>query len=112
MQTYEGKPDAAFRGGTIVVYLDPVVLISAMAAVSRSMAFGITSSTSYVCEFRQDQFIWVTSRPLIAPFILARTLSTLDHVARERIAWNVVMSYSNSAAQAMGHDKVQPSEAR
>ena len=49
---------------------------------------------------------------MIAPFILARTWSTLDHVTRGRIAWNVVTSYSNSAAQAMGHDKVSPSEER
>ena len=28
------------------------------------------------------------------------------------MAWNVVTSYSNSAAQALGHDKVQPSEER
>lgn len=48
----------------------------------------------------------------LAPFILARTWSTLDHVTRGRIAWNVVTSYSNSAAQAMGHDKVKPSEER
>ena len=34
----------------MVAYLDPVVLISAMAAVSKSVAFGITSSTSYVCK--------------------------------------------------------------
>jgi len=50
MQTYQGKPDATFRGGSMVAYLDPVVLISAMAAVSKSVAFGITSSTSYICK--------------------------------------------------------------
>ncbi|RDW63905.1 nitrilotriacetate monooxygenase component A IIA synthase subunit A [Coleophoma crateriformis] len=95
MSTYQGKPDATFRGGSMVAYLDPVVLISAMAAVTKSVAFGITGSTSY-----------------INPFILARTWSTLDHVTRGRIAWNVVTSYSNSAAQAMGFDKVRPSEER
>jgi hypothetical protein len=54
MQTYEGKPDATFRGGSMVAYLDPVVLISAMAAVSKSVAFGITSSTSYTCIFSKS----------------------------------------------------------
>lgn len=49
MSTYQGKPDATFRGGSMVAYLDPVVLISAMAAVTKSVAFGVTSSTSYIC---------------------------------------------------------------
>jgi alkanesulfonate monooxygenase SsuD/methylene tetrahydromethanopterin reductase-like flavin-dependent oxidoreductase (luciferase family) len=51
MQTCEGKPDATFKGGSMVAYLSSVVLISAMAAVSKSVAFGITSSTSYICGF-------------------------------------------------------------
>lgn len=50
MSTYQGKPDATFRGGSMVAYLDPVVLISAMAAVTKSVAFGVTSSTSYICK--------------------------------------------------------------
>jgi alkanesulfonate monooxygenase SsuD/methylene tetrahydromethanopterin reductase-like flavin-dependent oxidoreductase (luciferase family) len=30
--------------------MDPVVMVSAMAAVTKSEAFGITGSTSYICE--------------------------------------------------------------
>lgn len=48
MQTYEGKPDALYRGGSMVGYLDPVTLVSAMAAVTKSVSFGITGSTSYI----------------------------------------------------------------
>lgn len=32
----------------MVGYLDPVTLVSAMAAVTNSVAFGITGSTSYI----------------------------------------------------------------
>jgi alkanesulfonate monooxygenase SsuD/methylene tetrahydromethanopterin reductase-like flavin-dependent oxidoreductase (luciferase family) len=51
MQTYEGKPDALYRGGSMVGYLDPVTLVSAMAAVTKSVGFGITGSTSYIRQF-------------------------------------------------------------
>lgn len=48
----------------------------------------------------------------IAPYILARTWSSLDHITRGRIGWNVVTSYSESAAKAMGKDRVPPSHER
>ena len=81
-ETYGNDMAATFRGGSQVAQMDPVVFISAMAAVTQSVAFGVTGSTSY-----------------LTPYILARTWSTLDHVTNGRIAWNVVTSYSNSAAQ-------------
>ena len=37
----------------MVGYLDPVTLISAMAAVTESVAFGITGSTSYISMLNQ-----------------------------------------------------------
>ncbi|RDW95108.1 luciferase-like protein [Coleophoma crateriformis] len=94
-ETYQGSPAATYRGGSQVGTMDPVCIVSAMAAVTKTVAFGITGSTSY-----------------INPFILARTWSTLDHLTRGRISWNVVTSYSNSAARCMGKDKVLPSEER
>lgn len=56
-----------------------------MAAVTRSLSFGITSSTSY------EQ-----------PFALARRFSTLDHLTGGRVAWNIVTSYLESAARNFG----------
>lgn len=93
-EIYQNSMDATFKGGSQVAHLDPVVLISAMAAVTKSVAFGITGSTSY-----------------ISPYILARTWSTLDHVTRGRVAWNVVTSFSESAGNAMGKE-VLPSAQR
>lgn len=94
-ETYGNDMAATFRGGSQVAQMDPVVFISAMAAVTESVAFGVTGSTSY-----------------IPPYILARTWSTLDHVTDGRIAWNAVTSYSNSAAKAMGREQVMSHDER
>jgi len=56
-----------------------------MAAVTKSLSFGITASTSYV-----------------SPFLLSRRYSTLDHLSNGRVAWNVVTSYLESAAKNLG----------
>ncbi|KAF7534778.1 hypothetical protein G7054_g5929 [Neopestalotiopsis clavispora] len=86
---YGGNMDAVFRAGVQVAQLDPLVIISAMAAVTKSISFGVTGSTSY-----------------IPPFPLARTFSSLDHLTKGRIAWNVVTSWSQAAADAFGKDLV------
>lgn len=62
--------------------------ISALAAATESIGFGITSSTTY------EQ-----------PYSLARKFSTLDHLTNGRVAWNVVTSYLESAARNFGLDK-------
>ncbi|KAK5701365.1 hypothetical protein LTR17_022648 [Elasticomyces elasticus] len=82
---YGGNMDAVLRAGVQVAQLDPLVIISAMAAVTESVSFGVTGSVTYV-----------------PPFALARTFSSLDHLTEGRIAWNVVMSWSNAAADAFG----------
>lgn len=58
-------------------------------AVTKSLSFGVTGSTSY-----------------IPPFPLARTFSTLDHLTKGRMAWNVVTSWSQAAADAFGKELV------
>jgi len=66
-----------------------------MASVTKSLGFGVTGSTSY-----------------LTPFILARTMSTLDHLTEGRVAWNIVTSWSKSAALALGADDVVPHDER
>lgn len=58
-----------------------------MAAVTKNLAFGITASTSFE-----------------NPFILAKRFSTLDHMTKGRIAWNIVTSYKKGAFKAIGLD--------
>ncbi|MBB1582953.1 LLM class flavin-dependent oxidoreductase [Serratia sp. OS31] len=64
---------------------DPLLLVSAMAAVTHHLGFGITANLSYE-----------------APYPFARRLSTLDHLTQGRIGWNIVTGYLDSAARAMG----------
>lgn len=61
--------------------------ISAMAAVTKNLAFGITASTSFE-----------------PPFLLAKRFSTLDHFTQGRIGWNIVTGWKKAAFKAIGLD--------
>ena len=90
-----GSPDSAIRSGAQVPKHDPLMAVSAMAHVTKHLGFGITASTSHEI-----------------PAVLARRFSSLDHLTRGRIGWNVVTGYSDSAAKAVGRDGVSPHDAR
>ncbi|UUQ67361.1 LLM class flavin-dependent oxidoreductase [Pseudomonas fuscovaginae UPB0736] len=64
---------------------DPLLLVSAMAAVTKNLGFGLTANLTYE-----------------TPYLFARRLSTLDHLSRGRVGWNIVTGYLDSAAKAMG----------
>jgi FMN-dependent oxidoreductase (nitrilotriacetate monooxygenase family) len=80
-----GSPDAAVRHAVQVPVNDPMLLIPAMAAVTRHLGFGVTANLTY------EQ-----------PFLFARRMSTLDHLTGGRIGWNIVTGYLDSAARAAG----------
>ncbi|WP_129660841.1 LLM class flavin-dependent oxidoreductase [Rothia uropygialis] len=82
---YGGNGDATARGGVQYPLLDPLVVVTAMAQGTENLGFGVTASVSY------EQ-----------PYLLARTLSTLDHFTDGRVAWNIVTSYQDSAAKNLG----------
>ncbi len=84
---YGGNHDAAIRHGAQIPVSDPLLLVSAQAAVTEHLGFGITAGTGFE-----------------HPYPFARRLSTLDHLTNGRIGWNVVTGYLPSAAQNMGHD--------
>jgi alkanesulfonate monooxygenase SsuD/methylene tetrahydromethanopterin reductase-like flavin-dependent oxidoreductase (luciferase family) len=46
--TFPGQFEAQFKSGSNCAQLDPIVFVSAMAAVTKSVCFGITGSTSYI----------------------------------------------------------------
>jgi alkanesulfonate monooxygenase SsuD/methylene tetrahydromethanopterin reductase-like flavin-dependent oxidoreductase (luciferase family) len=92
---YEGTMDPMLKARHQVAHLDPMPIVSAMAAVTESVSFAVTASTSYV-----------------NPYILARQYSTLDHLTEERIAWNIVTSWSKASAQALGQDDIVPHDER
>jgi alkanesulfonate monooxygenase SsuD/methylene tetrahydromethanopterin reductase-like flavin-dependent oxidoreductase (luciferase family) len=85
---YGGGLDTMLASGHQVAHLDPVPIISAMAAVTETVSFAATVSTSYV-----------------NPYILARQFSTLDHLTDGRVGWNIVTSHTKGAAKAMGLEK-------
>lgn len=88
LDVYQGKPDASLRTAAQSPVNDPLLLVSAMAAATKHLGFGITVSTTY------EQ-----------PYLLARKFTTLDHLTKGRIAWNVVTSVLESAARNLGLDR-------
>ena len=82
---YEGRPDAMLRSGSFVPSLDPMMLIPAMAMATKHLSFGVTGNTTYE-----------------TPYLLARRLSTLDHLTGGRVAWNVVSGLLEATARAVG----------
>ncbi|WP_100812579.1 LLM class flavin-dependent oxidoreductase [Microbacterium sp. BR1] len=84
---YGGTNEAAIRHGAQVPVGDPVLLISAMASVTKNLGFGVTAGTAYE-----------------HPYPFARRMSTLDHLTKGRVGWNVVTGYLPSAARNMGND--------
>ena len=83
---YGGTSEAALRSGAQVPVNDPFMLVSAMAAVTEHLGFGVTAGTAYE-----------------HPYPFARRLATLDHLTQGRVGWNVVTGYLPSAAQNMGN---------
>jgi FMN-dependent oxidoreductase (nitrilotriacetate monooxygenase family) len=90
-----GSRDAAVRAGIQVPLGDPMMPVSAMAAVTSSLGFGVTVSTSYE-----------------HPYALARRFSTLDHLTKGRVGWNVVTGYLESAAANLGLGAQVPHDER
>ncbi|TFV96849.1 LLM class flavin-dependent oxidoreductase [Orlajensenia leifsoniae] len=84
---YAGSNEAAIRHGAQVPVADPLLLVSAMAAATEHLGFGVTAGTAYE-----------------HPYPFARRMSTLDHLTNGRVGWNVVTGYLPSAARNMGHD--------
>ncbi|WP_028392006.1 LLM class flavin-dependent oxidoreductase [Bacillus cihuensis] len=82
---YQKSKDPSIRDGLQVPVNDASLLISAMASVTENLSFAITVSTTYE-----------------PPFGNARRFSTLDHLTKGRIAWNVVTSYLPNAARNFG----------
>lgn len=82
---FRGGPETAIREGLQIPSNDPMLVVPAMAAVTEHLGFGITFSTTYE-----------------PPFSFARRMSTLDHLTKGRVGWNIVTSYLPNAARNFG----------
>jgi FMN-dependent oxidoreductase (nitrilotriacetate monooxygenase family) len=88
---YGGGPEAALRAGAQVPVNDPLLVVPAMAAVTEHLGFGVTAATGFE-----------------HPYSFARRMSTLDHLTRGRVGWNIVTGYLESAARNHGLDTITP----
>jgi len=82
---YRGDARTALEHAVQVPVNDPLMVIPAMALVTQHLGFGVTCALSYE-----------------HPYPFARRMSTLYHLTRGRIGWNIVTGYLESAARGMG----------
>ena len=82
---FRGGPETAISEAVQIPNNDPLLVIPAMAAVTKGLGFAATFSTTYE-----------------PPFAFARRMSTLDHLTKGRVAWNIVTSYLPNAARNFG----------
>jgi FMN-dependent oxidoreductase (nitrilotriacetate monooxygenase family) len=88
METY-------LKHGIMVPKHDPVPLTAILGAATRNLGLVTTLSTM-----------------AYPPFMLARLISTMDHLTRGRFGWNIVTSAENAAAQNMGLTEIPPRHLR
>jgi len=82
---FRDSPDASIRNAVQIPVNDPLLLVPAMAHATQHLGFGVTCNLTYE-----------------PPYTFARRMSTLDHLTKGRIGWNVVTGYLDSAARGMG----------
>ena len=95
MDKYGGGPWAAIREGAMAPMNDPTLTIPLMAHATQHLGFGVTANLSYE-----------------HPFIMARRMSTLDHLTGGRIGWNIVAGFVDSGARATGSKAIRSHDER
>lgn len=89
------KRELTYREAVYAPTNDPMLLIPALAAATKHLAFVTTASPVYEL-----------------PFPNARRFSTLDHLTNGRIGWNVVATGGISGAEAFGRSGILPHDER
>lgn len=90
-QIYGGSWDKYMASGYSTPKLDATVLASTIARETSRLGICTTMTTT---EWN--------------PYLLARTILSLDHVSRGRIGWNIVTGGSPFAAKNLGHEDRLP----
>lgn len=85
---YQGSMDFYLKHGAMTPKLDPLLLTPLLAAVTKHIGIAPTLTTTFY-----------------PPWLLARTLATLDHFSGGRAGFNIVTATSDAAAQNYGYDK-------
>jgi FMN-dependent oxidoreductase (nitrilotriacetate monooxygenase family) len=82
-------------GRPAVPGLDPVLLATSLAAVTERIGFVATVSTTFN-----------------EPYVVARTIASLDHISGGRAGWNVVTTYDENASRNFGLANLPPKDER
>ncbi|OBE22784.1 5,10-methylene tetrahydromethanopterin reductase [Acinetobacter baumannii] len=82
---YHQSAEHALTGAVQVPVNDPLQIVPAMAAVTKHLGFGVTTSISFE-----------------HPYPFARRISTLDHLTKGRVGWNIVTSYLECGSKNLG----------
>ena len=86
---YQGNLDLTLKESIQLPGHDPSTLVSAMAAVTQHLGFGVTVNLSYE-----------------PPYQFARRFASLDHLSQGRIGWNIVTGYLDSAERLIGQKEI------
>jgi FMN-dependent oxidoreductase (nitrilotriacetate monooxygenase family) len=90
-----GSIDTALRHGAQVPKQDPVMSLSAMAYATHDLGLCVTSNANHE-----------------PPYVFARRMSTLDHLTRGRIGWNIVTGFAQSSVKVLGKDAIASRDER
>ena len=87
--TYRGRIDETIKYGIQFPVLEPLLLLATMSTVTERIGLASTMSTTYY-----------------PPYMMVRKLSTMDHLTKGRVGWNIVTSFHKGEAAAMGVDQI------
>jgi long-chain alkane monooxygenase len=85
--TYQDSSDACVKFGVQCPTHEPSTIVPIITTATERLGVGVTLSTAFE-----------------HPYSMARRLSSLDHLSKGRVAWNIVSSYSKSEWDAYGQD--------
>jgi long-chain alkane monooxygenase len=86
-KNYGGSNEIAIQQGIQVPIHDPMSIIPVISVATERLGLAATKSITYA-----------------NPYSNARTFSTLDHISRGRMGWNVVTSHHEAEAKCFGLD--------
>lgn len=92
---YQNGIDLTLKESIQLPSHDPSTLVSAMAAATQHLGFGVTVNLSYE-----------------NPYQFARRFASLDHLTQGRISWNIVTGYLDSAERLIGQQGLKEHDLR
>lgn len=92
---YSGTAELELKWARYAPKMDPLCLVPLLTRFTDHIGVISTASATFY-----------------PPFMLARTMATLDHLSRGRVGWNIVTSSEDRAAQNFGLDKLPEHDLR